>query len=231
MDSAASAPLSSTAGGSWVDRFLAPLLREHLIPSHRPLDCLQLWGEDDDEAARLRALGHTCVVTMPASAPLPPCHWYQPPVVTDLRARLPFADGSFDFLFTGAIGRLTHDAASRTALAREFDRLVRPGGAMLISVGNRLCPVDLQDRKAFLHGPRHPARTGLDDMERAFVTAGLPVPQRLSVRGHFRWSRVPRPLQGLAGLLDAYLGWASAPLHRGRYGSALNPVLMLWVRK
>ncbi len=231
MESIAAEDLSRTAGGSWVDRFLTPLLQARLNPVRGTLDCVQIWGEDDDEAARLRSKGHTCVVLMPDSEPLPACRWHQTPVVANLRERLPLADHSVDFVFTGAIGRLTHGAMARIAFARELGRVVRPGGAILVSVGNRYCPVDLQDRKAFLHGPHHPARTGLHEMESAFEVAGLPVVQRLGVKGHFRWGRVPRPLQGLASLFNAYLEWASDPGRRWVYASPLNPVLMLWIAK
>ena len=217
-----------SAGTAWVQRFLAPLLAVHFAHRRGGLHCLQIWADDDDEAATLRAQGHHCVVFMPQAADCDAIDWYAVPVRSTWPPALPFADASFDLVFTSAFPRLAQTATLRAALADDLARVLRPGGAMLLYVGNRYCPFDLHDRHAFVHGPWHREKASLVEVEQAFAGTALRL-QRLSLAGLFGWRRVPTALQWLARSLEAYISLVSAPQRRWLYQSGFNTGLLFWV--
>lgn len=219
--------LAASAGSLWVHRYLVPLLRARAAALPPPLACLQLWADDDDEASALRRLGHRCTVFMPRGAALEGVRWRAAPVVGDAAARLPFDDGAFDFVFSGAFARLAHGTHARVALARELCRVVRPGGAILLCIGNRYCPVDIHSREALLHGPWHPEKMSLAEVEAAFAPAAPARIERLSLDGQFGWARARGPLRLAVGLAARALHVVSDPRRRAIYASPLNPVLML----
>jgi SAM-dependent methyltransferase len=220
--------LRQTAGAAWVERYLDPLLRSTFGTPTPCLDCLHIWADDDDEASQLRQKGHQCVVLMPDAASCTNKKWRQTPVAGCFEGRLPFANSSFDLVFTGAFARLAHTSQMKAQLARELARVVRPGGATLLSVSNRYCPVDLEDRKSFLHGPSHPEKASLAELRGALDGAGFSRVDCLSTRRHFGWRRVPRALRPLAAGFESYLGRVSSPATPKLYASPFNPVLMLW---
>ncbi|MBM3784996.1 MAG: class I SAM-dependent methyltransferase [Acidobacteria bacterium] len=218
-----------SAGADWVDRYLQPRLERTLLESKPRLDCLQLGPDDDEEAGRLRQLGHTCTVMLTSLEPYRTWRWHQPPVVGDALCSV-FRDASFDLIFTGWIGKLTQSGAALPEVARALCRVLRPGGAMLLSASNRWCPADLVDRRLSVPGAGRPAKLSLVEIERAFE--GLPVDiERLPIAGHFRWGRLPGPLRGLAPLLNSYLAACGSPGNRFVYSSPMNPLLMLWVSR
>jgi len=215
-------------GADWVDRYLDPHLRTRL-PGRSELMCLQIGPDDDEEAQRLRDKGYRCVVLLGSLEPYRTWRWRQSPVVSRW-SQTPFQEEAFDVIFTGWFGKLADSRRNYPLVAREFCRLVRPGGAMLLTMSNRWCPVDLIDRQLSVPGRAPAARASLKDLRTAFQ--GLPVSlELLNVAGHFRWGRLPGPLSLLAPVLDAYLRWSSNPLRPASYASGLNPMLILWVRR
>lgn len=97
---------------------------------------------------------------------------------------LPFPDGRFDAAVSfgviehvGAIGDSVdvHPDVwdQRVAFAREVTRVVRPGGAIIMSTPNRLFPIDFfhsTDRYGLRwHSPREAFSVSYGDMERLFV--------------------------------------------------------------
>ena len=216
----------ASAGAAWVARYLEPFLRSRVAQLPAPLRCLQLWADDDEEAGALRARGHACTVLMPGESPATSMRWSARPVVGS-GEHLPFRADAFDLVFTSAFARLAQTPAARAALACELARVTRPGGAMLLSVGNRWCPLDLQSRDALVHGPWHAQKASLGQMEAAFAAARIARIERLSLDRQFGWSRARGPLRLAVGAVSAYLHCVSAPGWRTLYASPLNPVLML----
>lgn len=219
---------SISAGAAWVDRYLDPHLKAHFHDRGRSLRrCLQIGADDDEEANRLREKDCRCVVMLDQMEPFRKWKWYQSPVVSDWR-QPPFPDGTYDFVFSGCFGQMAGSHDRHREVARALARLVRPGGAILLSIANRFCPGDLLNRDSRMHGPWHPHTASLSQMEDAF--SGLPVRiRRLNIEGHFRWSRLPRAIAPIGRLLSFYLGLCSSSNHRWLYASPLNPVLMLWI--
>jgi len=99
---------------------------------------------------------------------------------------LPFPDARFDAAVSfgvvehvGAVGdtvEVRDDVwEQRIAYAREIARVVRPGGAILISTPNRLFPIDFfHDTDRFglrWHGPRERFSLSYGDLRRLFVDA------------------------------------------------------------
>lgn len=219
---------SASAGSAWVDRYLQPQLNSHFHSRGSALRrCLQIGADDDEEANRLRENGYRCTVMLDRLEPYRQWKWYQSPVVANWRQPA-FADGCFDFVFSGDFGQMAGNQGRHGEVARDLVRLVRPGGAILLSVANRYCPADLLHRESRIHGPWHGHTASLAQIERAF--SALPVRiRRLNIRSHFRWSRLPRAIAPVGALLSSYLGLSSSVNHRWLYASPLNPVLMLWV--
>ena len=203
-----------TPGAAWVSRFLRPLLARGL-PQGSPLRCLQVAGADTTEAEQLCALGHSCDIL---------------PAGTGSRLKVP--DAAYDFAFTGRFPVLAADEAHRVALAREFCRVLRPGGALLLVFGNRLCPVDLTRNGPLLHGPGVAQCLSLGEVRRIFLErSGFAQFRPLSVYGHYGWNQLPALLRPAGTVLDAYWRWIATPDRRWLYFSLLNPTLALWLNK
>jgi SAM-dependent methyltransferase len=168
---------------------------------------------------------------MPPGAAHDDWTWYEPPVVGKSRLTLPFPDASFDLVFSSAFGRLAQSSTQRDGLAKELARVLRPGGAALLAIGNRWCPIDMQDRAAFVHGPWHPEKAGLRELEKHLLSAGFKGVERLSLKGHFGWARVPKLLRPVVLMISATLAWTSHPRRRWIYASPLNTMFMLWISR
>lgn len=215
------------AGAEWIDRYLMAQIRNSSLAGKSGLRCLQFGPDDDEEAQRLRERGHRCVVQLTALEPYRRWHWHQSPLVADWRVPA-LRNGGFDLIFTGWFGKLASKPEELPEVAKFLTAFLRPGGAMLLSLSNRWCPLDLIDKRLRAPGSGQPGRLSLGDVERAFDGLGATIELR-SVRGHFRWGRLPKLLRWLGPLLNLWLGLTSIPAVRLLYASPLNPVLMLWV--
>lgn len=165
--------------------------------------------------------------------------------------RLPFADGSIDFVYTlgviehvgtsnGHSDRLPDYRARRRQWLREVYRVVRPGGVMLVAGPNRQFPVDvahdLDSRASGLE--RWLSRKLRVSVHKTWgenflwsygdvhdYLEGLPYrlePQPIA--GFLACSRVPGPVRPLVqGYVDHLPAW----LH----GTGFNPWVMALVRK
>lgn len=169
-------------------------------------------------------------------------------MLTDGRS-LPFGDASFDAVTSfgviehvGAVGDSVevhpdvHD--QRRAFAREVARVVRPGGAIIMSTPNRLFPADFfhhSSRLGFrLHSPREPFSVSYGDFRRLFIDeAGCRAIRHLSLRNAFVFRRSRRHLWGrllvppTRAMLSALGSPALLPLAR----SPLNPFLMVHITR
>lgn len=141
------------------------------------------------------------------------------------------ASASFDFVWTGAFGRLGVRKSERDEIARELLRICRPGGACLITGGNRRCPVDLSGAAPLLRGPRCTALLDYDEVLRTLADAGSSKVEPLNLAGIFGWRQIPAPLRGLASLAERYVQWASPPERVARYAGSLNPMIALWAER
>jgi hypothetical protein len=214
LDTMAASAASSAGGTAWVRRFLQPLLDQKFSRGRR-LACLQLAGDDATEAEELRRLGHTCVMGDP-----------------DAGGILPFPGGSYDFLFTGHFTQRALDTRARAMLAGECFRVLRVGGAFLVLMGNRWCPIDLSRNGPLLHGPWSLTCLGYHECERLFVQrAGFAVMEPLGLAGHFAWGRLPRCLRPLGRMLDLHWQFLATPARKWLYSSPGNPTFLLWLTK
>ena len=203
----------SSAGAAWVERFLLPLLARR-FKNRRDLACLQLWPDDATEADRLRELGYRCTMAEPTPA-----------------MALASPDGSYDFAFTGRFSRGATEHASRMALAREFHRVLRSGGSLLLAAGNRACPVDLTRNGPVVHGRSARSCLSLDEFEDLFRQAGFDAVEPLGVAGHFGWGSLHPLVRPLGSVLDAYWRAVVTPSRRWLYAGPLNPALLVWLTK
>jgi len=199
---------------------MQPLLESHFGPrAAGGLRCLHLGAPDDDESSALRERGHRSISVPSEEAAHAQGRWSKWTVIAS-GERLPFAPESFDFIFTNAFGVFARDAGEGRQYARQLGGLVRPGGALLVSIGNRLSPVDLC---------RSPgAKASLRDLELAFGESWNQI-RWLSAEGYFGWSKIPAPLRPLLALLKPYLRWVSGTNRRWLYGGPLNSFFILWV--
>lgn len=167
------------------------------------------------------------------------------------RLRLPFADGSLDFVYTlgviehigtsnGHSDRLPDYHARREQWLREVYRVVRPGGAMLVGGPNRHFPVDVAhdlDSRASAAERWLSSKVGVSIHKtwgENFLWAyedihgyldGLDyqlAPQ--SISGFLAYSRVPGPLRRM---VQAYIKY----LPRHTLGTGFNPWVMALVSK
>jgi SAM-dependent methyltransferase len=159
--------------------------------------------------------------------------------------RLPFADGSFDFVqclnvleHIGTVGdttRVTPDyEQQRVAAMRSLLRVVRPGGYLLLSGVSRHFPLDffhLQEvRLVRLHSPWEPFSLSCGDYRRlAHATGYAEWTRPLPLRGFFSWTNLGRRrlLRPLLPLAD----WALGCLPAGVYGSAFSFFTIVLVRR
>jgi SAM-dependent methyltransferase len=211
--------VTAEAGRAWVERWLLPRLA-----GGPPRDCVKLGpaGQGDAaaaaEAQHLAAAGHPCrLVLVPADA--------APPL------RLDAPDGAADLVLCGGFAALAA-VAGRAALVAECARILRPGGHLLLHVGNRIAPVDLSGNAPLLHGPGAAGLMTLAEAEHAFVAAG-PFARLtpLSAAGYQGWSRLPRAARPLGAAMDALWRHVLTPGRRRLYASALNPSLVLWIER
>jgi hypothetical protein len=220
----------STAGARWVERYLRPLLAARLIPRRGPtLRILQLDPDDDTEAARLRADGHSCDVVLLDPARVGRHAWQQAPSVRPWPGALA-EPGSYDFVLTGYFGRIGGTLAGQLALAREVRRVCVPGGAFLTAIGNRRCPVDFTGNAPRLHRSTVPTLATLPELEGVFVAgAGFAAVHPLSLTGHFGMSTLTGAQRIAGTLLEWHWRTLAVPERRWVYASAINPTLMVWV--
>lgn len=213
-----------------MERFLVPRLHQH-FQGRAQVNCLQIQPDDENEAIHLRALGHACEVVTTDAGVFSSYPWVQTPLTADPFS-LPFTDGRFDFILTGALSLIAPNSTMRRRALQEWGRVCAPGGALLFSIGNRPCPLDLAGPRKRLHTPWDRALPTLEELEGALADVGGFVrTRRLSLNQHFGFSSVPKGLAPCKEAVQRYLAWASNPEKMGRYASALNPVLMLWAEK
>jgi len=220
-------------GTRWVDQFLRPLLgRLELPPGASRFRCLQLEADDEEEALRLRQEGHDCHILLFDRRRLAERLWQEPPLLAE-ELRLPMDTASIDLVFTGYFGRLTRNCAGRQALAGEFGRVCRKGGAVLLSIGNRRCPVDLSgNAPARLHGCRCASLMTLRELEQLFLgECGFAMLEPLSLANQFGWSRLSRLPRWVTAGLEGYLRVVSMPGRPWLYGSVISPLLCCWIRR
>src|SRR4030095_33725 len=169
-----------TAGAAWVERYLLPLFARY-FSDRSAVSCLQMAPDDPTESERLREAGHACVVESPKAG-----------------QKLMYPDATFDFAFTGRFPVLARDHHARVALAKELNRVLGNRGALLLAVGNRLCPLDLTRNGSLIHGPFDPSCLSLLEAEGILISeAGFKRVELLDVNGHFGWGSLPafiRPL-------------------------------------
>jgi hypothetical protein len=220
----------ASPGARWVERFLLPKVADRLPQATaRPLAFLQLAPDDDSEADHLRALGHTCdlvLAPVPASGTFPSAEGRRDPGIDVARGE------QYDVIFSGAFGRFAPSARARIALGHLLFGVCRPGGAVLLTMGNRRCPVDLSGNAAPLHSPWAASLLSLVEAQQLFVaTCGFRSVEPLSLEDQHAGSTLGGAKRAIRKGLFAYLRWVSDPGHQGRYASPLNPMLALWIAK
>jgi hypothetical protein len=221
-----------SASARWVDAFLLPALHARFPGTlHSGLRCLQVEPADEEEATYLRSRGHACDVLLCNGERAGERAWQRPPLVGG-PARLPVEDHRYDFVWSGAFGRLNRTPESRSACARELCRVSATGGAVMLTAGNRASPLDLSAGSARLHGPFRTDLVTLPEMKRHFVDeGGFSAMRLLSLEGCFGWAQLPGALRFAAAWLEGYLRWVSSPASPGIYGSPLNPMFALWFER
>jgi len=85
---------------------------------------------------------------------------------------LPFRAGSFDALFAGEL--VEHLVDPRLGL-EEFRRVLRPGGALILTTPNRLRLANLVDRSERPYSPDHLSELSYDEAGRLLEAAGFEV--------------------------------------------------------
>ncbi len=219
----------------WVERFLLPLLERQMPGTGtRRLCCLQIETIDSldclDEAERIRGEGHLCDVVLyrePGAAPQPVPGGVQ--VIEDL-VQLPLESARYDLILSGRFGKMTRDKSLRQPFASELARICKPGGALLATFGNRLCPVDISGNGSLLHGPGSPALLSTGEAQNLFLgQAGFVSAEAIGIYGHFGWSKVSGLGKIVALTLDLFWQWGATPRRPWLYGSPLNPCFMLWI--
>ena len=207
-------PEAMTAGAAWVSRFLLPRLNRR-FPTSSSISCLQLWPDDPTETQHLEKSGHRCEMLEPKAG-----------------GKLARPDSSCDFIFTGQFTLRAPDRTARIALAKEFNRVLRSGGSLLLAMGNRACPVDLTRNGPRFHGPGAPSCLSLREAREILLEqAGFATLEPLGAYGHFGWGSLPGVFRPFGKVLDAYWRLLMSPSLKGLYGSPLNPTLLLWLNK
>jgi len=85
---------------------------------------------------------------------------------------LPFRDRSFDALFAGEL--VEHLEDPRLGL-REFQRVLRPGGTLVLTTPNRLRLANLADGSERPYGPDHLSELSYDELAALLPAAGFDV--------------------------------------------------------
>lgn len=205
-------------GAMWVERFLLPLLEARMPGAG--LSCLKIEpiGDTDarDEAERLNRAGHRCDVVLCDND-------------FDL-TRLPFASNCYDLVLNGCFGRMTPAPILRTGFARELARITKTKGALLLGIGNRICPLDISGNAARLHSPSSPTLLTLREAEGVFVSeAGYTAVQLINLQGNFGWTKATGLSRIIAVLLETYWRYVVTAKRRWLYQSPFNPYLLLWI--
>ncbi len=224
---------SDSAGARWVEQYLRPLLgrlQDSSGKSH--LDCLQLEADDEQEARRLRGRGHTCDIVLFDRQRRRQGSWQPTPLLAEGLV-LPVESESYDLVFSGYFGRVTASHKNRQALARELARICRPGGAVLLTLGNRLCPVDLSgNAPSLLHGWGCEQLVTFREMEQLFLNeCGFSSLEPLSLAHMFSWNRLARVPRFVVSGVDGYLRLISGSGRRWLYAGFLSPMFCLWIRR
>jgi SAM-dependent methyltransferase len=161
--------------------------------------------------------------------------------------RLPFADNSFDMLFSGCM--LAHIGVvgdswvvqedyqeQRSMVCAEMTRVLRPGGQMIISGANRSCPFDLFHRDhgymPRFHSPSEKFLLSLEDYRKLFIgeNACRKV-EALPITGYWSFNNLRRTRlgRGAAMLIDGHMRVVSrVPALRS---SLLNPWIIVRIEK
>ena len=229
--------LADTPGMLWVERFLLPLLsRKRPGFNRETLHCLQIETIDSldclEEAKRIRIAGHQCDVALyrhgsAADAPDP-----ADVQVFDDVERLPLESGKYDVILTGRLGKMAALSGRGQQLAQELARVCKPGGALLATFGNRLCPLDISGNTSILHGPRDAALLTLREAKGLLLEdTQFSAVDSVNVYGHFGWSKVGAAGRIVATGLDVFWRTLATPRNEWIYGSPLNPCFMLWVTR
>lgn len=222
----------SEGGRRWVEQYLFAALRaRHRSHGRDPLRFLQVEPDDEYEAARIRRDGHLCDVLVWGSTAVQRRAWTQPPL-QGTPAETNLESGAYDLITYGRLGRFATSPSVRRVVAAELARLCRPGGALLLVVGNRRSPVDLTGNASRLHGWDCSSLPSLRDVEAAFVGEGrFSAMHPMPIAGHFGWRRLGAAARPVGTLLETYFKLVANPRRRWLYGSPLNPVLILWLEK
>jgi SAM-dependent methyltransferase len=162
---------------------------------------------------------------------------------------LPFPDAAFDAVTSygviehvGAIGDsvATHPDVweQRVRFARELARVVRPGGAMVISTPNKLFPADFfHSPNRFgmrWHSPREPFSVSFAELRRLFLDeAGCRAIRHLSLDGAFVFRRSQQHLWGRILVPPARVAFRALgrPAMQPVARSPLNPFLIVAIAR
>lgn len=203
--------MNASAQAAWVQRFFLPLLRRQgLLSDATPLAGLHLGATDALEVQAMNELGHRCQALPSMATP-----W-------------PVAAASQDLLWSGRWASLP--AGQRQAFAQEAARVLRPGGGVLLCLGNRRCWLDLSEIGPRLHRRSGDSTADCEELQERFIKrAGFAGWQAQSARLHFG------PGGNLASrVLRRLLVCALNGVHRlgpAAYAGAMNPLLLVWIRR
>lgn len=230
MESSLECVAPQNSGVRWVEHYFLPLIDTYAVKrSDARLVCLQIEPDDEEEAIRIRAEGFVCDTVVYREPRAGGRAWRQTPIMAE-SGRLPLQSQRYDLVFSGAFSRIAPSPERRRALAEELARVCRKGGAVLLTLGNRWCPIDLSCRPPVLHGPWTRDLITLREMERLFVgECGFSKLRPLSLVGHFGWTSLCGTKKLLAPMLERYLRWSATPDRPWRYASPLNPMFSLWI--
>src|SRR4029450_9844007 len=87
---------------------------------------------------------------------------------------LPFRDAVFDALFAGEL--IEHLADPRSGLA-EFQRVLKPGGILILTTPNRLRLANVVDGSERPYSPDHLSELSYDELQRMLPEQGFAVEQ------------------------------------------------------